>query len=234
MQISGIQKFTLIDYPEKVAAIVFTPGCNFRCGFCYNKEFVLPEEIDKIKNNFIPEKTVLNFLKTRVDKIDGVVISGGEPTLQSDLEKFIDKIIKLGFLVKLDTNGSNPNILKQLVNNKKIDFVAMDIKTDLRHYKELVGENIDLKNIEESFEFLKTNIIPYEFRTTVIKNIHTAEIFAEMGEMLRGAKKLYLQNFRPQATLNPNFTSRKTLSKKELDQAVKILSKYIDEVLVRE
>lgn len=182
MLISGIQKFTAIDYPEKIAAIIFTPGCNFRCGFCYNQEFVLPEEIAKIKDNFIPEKAVLNFLKTRVGKIDGVVLSGGEPTLQKDLENFIDKVKELGFLVKLDTNGTDPKILKKLVESKKIDFIAMDIKTSFDNYKSLVGENINLDDIKESMEFLKTNVIPYEFRTTVVGGMHTPEIFEEMGK----------------------------------------------------
>ncbi|MCK4635726.1 MAG: anaerobic ribonucleoside-triphosphate reductase activating protein [Candidatus Moranbacteria bacterium] len=233
MLISGIQKFTLLDYPEKIATIIFTAGCNFRCGFCYNREFVLPEEIEKIKDSFIFEDTVLNFLKTRVGKIDGVVISGGEPTLQKDLEDFIDKVKELGFLVKLDTNGTNPKILKKLVENKKIDFVAMDIKTDFNNYKNLVGQNINLDDIKESLEFLKKDVIPYEFRTTVVQGIHTPEVFEEMGKMLKGARKIYLQNFRSQTTLDSKFTSKKSLSKEELEKAVEILSKYIHKVLVR-
>ena len=233
MLISGIQKFTAIDYPEKIAAIIFTPGCNFRCGFCYNREFVLPEEIAKIKDNFIPEKAVLNFLKTRVGKIDGVVLSGGEPTLQKDLESFIDKVRKLGFLVKLDTNGTDPKTLKKLVESKKVDFVAMDIKTSFDNYKNLVGENINLNDIEESLKFLKTNVIPYEFRTTVVGGVHTPEIFEEMGEMLKGSKKIYLQNFRAQTTLDSSFASKKSLTKKEMNEAIDILSKYIDKALVR-
>ncbi len=233
MLISGIQKFTAIDYPEKIAAIIFTPGCNFRCGFCYNQEFVLPEEIAKIKDNFIPEKAVLNFLKTRVGKIDGVVLSGGEPTLQKDLENFIDKVKELGFLVKLDTNGTDPKILKKLVESKKIDFIAMDIKTSFDNYKSLVGENINLDDIKESMEFLKTNVIPYEFRTTVVGGMHTPEIFEEMGKMLKGSEKIYLQNFRAQTTLDPEFATRKSLTKSEMNEAIKILSKYIGEVSVR-
>ncbi len=233
MLISGIQKFTAIDYPEKIAAIIFTPGCNFRCGFCYNREFVLPEEIAKIKDNFIPEKAVLNFLKTRVGKIDGIVISGGEPTLQKDLENFIDEVRELGFLVKLDTNGTDPKILKKLVESKKIDFVAMDIKTSFDNYKSLVGENINLDDIKESLEFLKNNVIPYEFRTTIVGGIHTPEIFEEMGKMLNGAKKIYLQNFRSQTTLDPSFENKKSLTKIEINEAIEILSKYVDEVLIR-
>lgn len=233
MLISGIQKFTLLDYPEKIATIIFTAGCNFRCGFCYNREFVLLEEIEKIKDSFISEKAVLNFLKTRVGKIDGVVISGGEPTLQKDLEDFIDKVKELNFLVKLDTNGTDPKILKKLVESKKIDFVAMDIKTDFDNYKNLVGQNINLEKIKESLEFLKKDVIPYEFRTTVVQNIHTPEVFKEMGKMLKGAKKIYLQNFRSQTTLDPKFANKKSLTKDEINEAVEILSKYVDEVLVR-
>lgn len=234
MLISGIQKFTAIDFPGKIATIIFTPGCNFRCGFCYNREFVLLEEIAKMKDDFIPEKAVLNFLKTRVNKIDGVVISGGEPTLQKDLEEFIDQVKELGFLVKLDTNGTDHKTLKKLVNEKKIDNVAMDIKTSFDNYKNLVGQNINLDDIKESLNFLKTNIIPYEFRTTVVGGVHTPKVFKKMGKMLKGAKKLYLQNFRSQTTLDPEFASKKPLTRNELNEAIEILSGYIDEVRIRE
>jgi pyruvate formate lyase activating enzyme len=149
------------------------------------------------------------------------------------LEQFIDEIIKLGFLVKLDTNGSNPKLLKHLVQEKKLDFVAMDIKTDLEHYKELVGKNIKLNDIEESFQFLKTDIISYEFRTTVIQDVHTPAIFLAMGKMLKGAKKLYLQNFQAKNTLKTEFLQKKALTEKELEKAKEILSKYIERVEIR-
>ncbi len=173
MLISGVQQFTLLDYPNKVAAIIFTPGCNMRCRFCHNKEFVLPAEIAKMRSHFIPEDAVLRFLAKRKGKLDGIVISGGEPTLQPDLIAFIHKVRDMGFLVKLDTNGALPDILMTCVHDKLVDYVAMDVKTLPKHYPALVGDMIDPANITKSITFLKQGHVPYEFRTTIIDGIHT-------------------------------------------------------------
>lgn len=225
MLISGVQKFTMLDYPEKIAAIIFTPGCNMRCGFCHNKEFVLPKEIKKIKPSFIPQKAVLNFLESRKGKLDGVVISGGEPTVQPNLKQFINKVREMGFLVKLDTNGNLPDVLKDLVNNGLLDYVAMDVKTTLANYESLVGNLVKPDNIKESINFLKKGSVPYEFRTTVIDEIHTNELIKEMAELMRGADKLYLQKFRPETTLSPEFENKKPIPDKKMQEFIEIFEK---------
>lgn len=214
MIIGGFQKFTLIDYPEKIAAIVFTTGCNFRCPWCYSSELVLPE---KIKNQpKINEEEIFEFLKTRQDKLDGVVICGGEPTMQADLAEFIKKIKDLGFSVKLDTNGSNPEILEALIKDKLIDYIAMDIKSPL-YWKDVPSKaleeaifqrsigvnNIDINKIKESVRVIKSSRVSYEFRTTVVPNFHTKEDIIQMAQSIAPADKYYLQNFRPEKTLDP-------------------------------
>lgn len=169
MQISAIKKSTLLDYPGKLATIIFTPGCNLRCGFCHNPEFVLPEEVEKIRHDFISEEIFFRFLKTRVGFLDGVVICGGEPTIHADLPQFCQKIKDLGFLVKLDTNGSNPEVIEGLLDQKLVDYVAMDVKHSFDQYREITGKNIDILRYKKSMELIKTRAPDYEFRTTVIK-----------------------------------------------------------------
>ncbi len=222
MLISGVQPFTLLDYPGKVAAIIFTPGCNMRCRFCHNKEFVLPDEIKKITPSFISEKSVLNFLASRIGKLDGLVISGGEPTVQPDLMQFIQKVRDMGFLIKLDTNGNLPHILKKLVTEKLVDYVAMDVKTMPDRYKELVGDLAKPENIIESIQFLKEGHVTYEFRTTVIAGIHSREIIDGMAALLRGSDKLYLQTFRPGVTLDPTFEKKKPISQIQMNEYAEI------------
>lgn len=169
MQLSAIKKSTLLDYPGKLATIVFTPGCNLRCGFCHNPEFVLPEEIEKIRHDFISEEVFFRFLKTRQGFLDGVVICGGEPTIHADLPRFCQRIKDLGFLVKLDTNGSNPEALGYLLDQKLVDYVAMDMKYIFGQYGALTGKNTDISRYKKSIELIKTRAPDYEFRTTVIK-----------------------------------------------------------------
>jgi pyruvate formate lyase activating enzyme len=234
MLISGVQPLTLLDYPDKVAAIIFTPGCNMRCRFCHNKEFVLPEEIVKIRSSFISEKTILNFLASRVGKLDGLVISGGEPTVQPDLREFITKVRDMGFLVKLDTNGNLPQTLKELVSKKLVDYVAMDVKTTLDRYNDLVGEMAQPAKIKESIEFLKEGSVPYEFRTTLIDGVHTEGIIREMANLLHGADKLYLQTFRPEVTLDSAFEKKRPIQEKEMEKFADIFRKeYIKLVEIR-
>ncbi|PIR76985.1 MAG: anaerobic ribonucleoside-triphosphate reductase activating protein, partial [Candidatus Magasanikbacteria bacterium CG10_big_fil_rev_8_21_14_0_10_38_6] len=144
MVISGVQPFTLLDFPEKTACIIFTAGCNFRCGYCHNPEFVLPEKIQQIKTSFIDEETIYSFLQKRKGLLDGVVISGGEPTMMGDLPAFIRNIKELGFLVKLDTNGNRPLVLQHLLDEGLLDYVAMDVKTSLVNYADLVGDCVRL------------------------------------------------------------------------------------------
>lgn len=192
MRIHGLQKLTLLDYPEKVACTVFTAGCNFRCPFCHNASLVvhIPEETE------IEEAEFFRFLKKRQGILDGVCITGGEPLLQNELESFIRRIKGLGYAVKLDTNGSFPERLKYLVKEQLIDYVAMDIKNSLEKYAVTVGINeADLEAVQESVAFLKEGHVPYEFRTTVTKNFHQAEDFEKIGQWIQGTEKYFLQFF---------------------------------------
>lgn len=169
MQLSAIKKSTLLDYPGKLATIVFTPGCNLRCGYCHNREFVLPEELQKIRHDFIGEDVFFRFLRTRVGFLDGVVICGGEPTVHADLPEFCRKIKDLGFLVKLDTNGSHPEMLEHLLRMEVVDYIAMDVKQSFDRYTEVTGKNTDISRYLRSIEIIRTGAPDYEFRTTAIK-----------------------------------------------------------------
>ena len=191
MYIKGLQKLTLLDYPDKMACTVFTAGCNFKCPFCHNASLVFNRD-----DNRISEQEFFDFLSKRVGVIDGVCITGGEPTLQTDIVQFIKKIKEFGFLVKLDTNGYRPDMLKFLVDNKLIDYVAMDIKNCKEKYPLTSGvENIEVSFIEQSVEYLLADNVDYEFRTTVVKEYHTLDDMIKIGEWIKGAKKYYLQAF---------------------------------------
>ena len=233
MIISAVQKLTLLDYPNHTACIVFTPGCSFRCGYCHNPEFVLPEMISEIKKSFINEKTFFSFLQTRLGKIDGVVVTGGEPTMMGDLPLFLRKIQNLGFLVKLDTNGNNPAMLAKILEQKLVDYVAMDIKTSLREYKNLVGPRVNETNLAKSIGLIKNYSPEYEFRSTLIEEIHTPQILEAMGEMLRDSKKLFLQNFRPGVTLSPLFASFHPFSEIRMNEIKKMFEDFVKEVEIR-
>ncbi len=192
MQFNGFQKLTLLDFPGHVAATLFTAGCNFRCPFCHNAALVT--HIDS--QNFYTEEYILDYLKKRVGILDGVCITGGEPLLHKELPDFIAKVKKLGFLVKLDTNGSYPDILKRLIDSGNIDYVATDIKNSKEKYV-LTAEcsEADIANIEKSIALLKQNKINYEFRTTVVNEYHTVEDIKAIAQWIDGAQKYFLQNF---------------------------------------
>ncbi len=192
MKICGLQKLTLLDYPEKVACTIFTCGCDFRCPFCHNKTLVINSE----ENHMIEEAEIFKFLEKRVGILDGVCITGGEPLLQHGIIAFITKVKKMGFAVKLDTNGSSPVLLKKLCNEKLIDYVAMDIKNSIAEYPKTIGiKNYDTRYIEESAEFLMAEVIPYEFRTTVVRELHGSKDFEEIAGWLKNASRYYLQTF---------------------------------------
>ncbi|MCP1102831.1 pyruvate formate lyase activating enzyme [Aequitasia blattaphilus] len=192
MIIQGLQKLTLLDYPEKIAATIFTSGCNFRCPFCHNASLVV--ETDKYDK--ISEQEVLSFLKKRKGILEGVCISGGEPLLQHDIEEFIKKIKEMGYLVKLDTNGSYPEKLKRLVENKLVDYVAMDLKNSRLKYQETIGvKEFDLSSIEKSMRILLKGTVPYEFRTTLVKEFHRKSDIGDMARWIKGAEKYFLQQF---------------------------------------
>lgn len=215
MLIGGIKTITLLDYPGKVAAIIYTLGCNFRCGFCHNPEFVLPDAVKKQKDDSISEEVFFRFLNSRKDFLDGVVICGGEPTIHADLPRFISKIKNLNFLVKLDTNGSHPEMMHNLLENQLLDYVAMDIKAPIDRYDSIVGIMHNENKYRESIALLLTSDIDYEFRSTIAKGWHTQEDIVAMSRDIAKAKNYFLQNYRPQKTLDPNF-SGSAFSQEEL------------------
>lgn len=193
MNIVGMQKVTLLDYPDKVAAIIFTEGCNFRCPFCQNSSL-----IDKnVGNEYISSEEVLKYLEKRKGVIDGLVISGGEPTMQHNLKDFIKKVKDIGMLVKLDTNGFNSKILKELIDENLVDYVAMDIKNEMCKYSVTCGLNqINIDNIKESIQLLENSSIDYEFRTTIMKEYHDIESIKMILKLIGDKPKYFLQNFR--------------------------------------
>ena len=191
MKICGLQKTTLLDFPGHVAATIFTGGCNFRCPFCHNSD-LLGQDAEAA----FSEEEVLKFLTKRRGILEGVAITGGEPTLQPDLRSFIQKVRELGYKIKLDTNGSRPDVLRALCEEGLIDYVAMDIKTCKERYPLVSGiPSLQIEGIIESVDFLKQSSIPYEFRTTVVRELHSAEDFVRIGEWIAGCSNYYLQNF---------------------------------------
>ena len=228
MHIGGITKSTLLDYPGRVAAAIFTGGCNLRCLFCQNISLVeglIPE---------IREADILAFLEKRRGQLSGVCITGGEPTLQPDLAGFIREIREMGYAVKLDTNGFEPKVLRNLAEEKLIDYIALDIKTGKAQYRELCNTDIDISRIEESVEIVKSGIFPdYEFRTTVVAEYYDKNIARDVGEWLAGAKRYYLQNF---VDTNTTFVGRGVLhgqTREEIEAYAEILRKTISEVSLR-
>lgn len=230
MLIAGLQKLTLLDYPGKIACIVFTQGCNFACGYCHNPEMI--PVIQELPSG-ISEKTFFSFLESRGNLLDGVVISGGEPTLQKDLLPFIKQVRELGFLVKLDTNGSNPDMLAEILKKRLADYIAMDLKTTLPKYKDLVKNEV-AKKIAESVRVLMKSSIDYEFRSTIFPSCHSEKDLREMGQLIRGAKHWYLQNFRPLKTLHPSFQKHSSFTSDELLHLKSIASQYVKHVEVRQ
>ncbi len=222
MIFGGLEKFTLIDYPGKTACILYTIGCNFRCPYCHN-----PELVDETVETRINEEEVMDFLKTRVGLLDGVVITGGEPTMHNDLISFIKKIKELGFLVKLDSNGTNPSVLKKAISEGVVDYIAMDIKSPLSKYSQTVSRPVDIEKIRQSIDLLLSSPIDYEFRTTLIKSLVSESDVLEIGEEIRGAKKYYLQKFVSTKILNPQFKNKITYSEEELTSFQKGLQNYV-------
>lgn len=228
MIIGGFQKFSLIDYPGKISCIVFTQGCNFRCPYCHNPELIPFTPLVKIK-----EETILSFLEKRKGKIDAVVITGGEPTMQQDLLKFIQKIKEMGYLTKLDTNGSNPEMLEIIINHSLVDYIAMDIKAPLEKYKEVTHSVISPEEIKRSIRMIMNSDIKYEFRTTVVKSQLSKEDIINIGKLIEGAELYILQKFIPSKTLDPNFLNKKTYSDGEFKELKKDLEKLVCKCLVR-
>lgn len=192
MKICGLQKLTLLDFPGRIACTVFLGGCNFRCPFCHNASLVLPERVEELMS----EEDFFAFLTSRRGKLDGVCISGGEPTVWADLTDFIRRIRDMGFAVKLDTNGTSPALLSSLVSEGLVDYVAMDIKSSPEGYPMAVGrESFDISPILESAAYLMSCGVDFEFRTTLVKELHTADHIEKIGKWLAGDEKFYLQGF---------------------------------------
>lgn len=232
MLISALKKTTLLDYPDKIATIIFTAWCNLRCGFCHNREFVLPEEIKKI-TDFIPEEIFFNFLKTKVWVLDWVVICWWEPTINRDLFDFCKKIKDLWFLVKIDTNWQNPKVIEKLLDDKLVDYIAMDIKNSFSKYEITTGVREDIDEYRKSIELIKDSKIDYEFRTTLVKWFHSIEDVIEIAKLISWTKKYFLQNFKWGSTLDENF-SWTSFSRAELHEFEKACKKYVENVHIRE
>lgn len=229
MKIGGLQKISLIDYPGLIAAVIFLQGCNFRCPYCHN-----PELVDlHLYQPCIGEKEILDFLNTRRGKLDAVTISGGEPTIQADLPSFVGKIKKMGFAVKLDTNGSRPDVIKGLLKTNLLDFIAMDIKAPLEKYAEVAGVPIDIARIRESITIILQAGIAHEFRTTIVKSQLTESDIMSIAALVSGAGRYALQKFVPLKTLNNMFLQEKSWPEEKLIQIKKRLEKQIPSVIVR-
>lgn len=222
MHIGGIVKNSFVDYPGKIACTIFTIGCNYNCWYCHNSHLLSSK--DKVDEN-----KVLEFLKERKNWLDGVVISGGEPTLQKDLESFIKKVKEIGYQVKLDTNGSNFEILKKLVDNKLIDYVAMDIKAPFDKYSKIVLVDADIENIKRSIKFLMDGQVDYEFRTTFSPDL-TVDDIESICKEIKGAKNYSIQKYR---VVEYNKVNMKPKSHEEHVKAREVAEKYIQNVLVK-
>lgn len=227
MQIHGFNKTTLLDYPGIVAATVFTGACNFRCPFCQNADLVLnPMSIPLIK-----EEDIINHLTKRKGITKGICITGGEPTLQKDLEEFIDKCKSIGLKVKLDSNGYNPDLLGRLIENKKLDYVAMDVKSSLKGYSKAAGTEIDSAKIIESINILLEGKTDYEFRTTVVRELHGVDEMTGISEIISGAEKYYLQGYvESDRVISPGFTA---YSREELNEFLPIFEGKVKQVSIR-
>ncbi|MDE1865054.1 MAG: anaerobic ribonucleoside-triphosphate reductase activating protein [Candidatus Micrarchaeota archaeon] len=229
MIIGGLQKSSLIDYPGKVSAIVFTRGCPLRCHFCHNPGLVLPEMFGKAT----PDWEVLEFLKSRVGRLDAVVVTGGEPTIHKDLPDFLATIKGMGYLVKLDTSGVNPEMVKVLLGNGLVDYIAMDIKAPLSRYSEVAGVKVNTEAIKRSVEIIRESGVDYEFRTTVVKGQLSKDDIVLIAKYIEGAKRYFLQRFRGGVTLDPGFAKRGAYSDAEFESIRDESAKHVIECEVR-
>jgi len=229
MLFGGFQRFSMIDYPDKVCSIGFTQGCNFRCPYCHNPELVEPEQF----NDALEEAKILSFLEERKGKIDGVVITGGEPTIHRDILEFIKKIKEMGFLVKLDTNGTNPEILEEIIQANAVDYIAMDIKAPEYRYTEIACAPVDIEKIKKSIDIIMASGIPYEFRTTVVSSQLKNEDIINIARMISGARLYVLQKFLPTKAINIEYLQEDTYSDEEFEKIRVSLSGLVGECVVR-
>lgn len=238
MFIGGLQKFTMLDYPGKIAAVVFTMGCNFRCPFCHNPEIVDPKLINY--DNEIKEEEILEFLESRKGNLEGVCITGGEPTLQLGLKEFIRKIKEMGFLVKVDTNGSHFSIINDLVENNLVDYWAIDIKTSPEKYRIMTKKNDAIENLEKSIDLITNSKSELELRTTVVPGYVNQKDFDDIADWINGINKnifpklsrYSIQNFRPEKTLREGLKNVKPYSKLELNKMAEKMRKHCGNIIV--
>ena len=227
MKILGLAKLTLLDYPTKLAATIFLGGCNMRCPFCHNPRLVFMEEEE------LSEEYVLKFLKSRVGILEGVCITGGEPLINHDIDSFIKKIKGMGFSVKLDTNGSFPDMLESLISRGLLDYVAMDIKNCPEKYPLTVGKpSFDVSPVLRSVEILKRQEVPFEFRTTTLKEFHTEEDFIKIGKWLEGSPKYFIQPFKDSGDLI-GISEMSGYETSVLEHFQQILTPYFEQVAIR-
>lgn len=230
MKIVGLQPLSLIDYPKKIACIIWTPKCDFRCPFCYNVDIVLKPDTQP---THLPEKDFFSFLKERKQFLDGVVITGGEPTLQPDLIEFTQKIKEMDFLVKLDTNGYHPEVLDALLNQELVDYVAMDIKAPLEKYEKVTRVETDTSKIKRSIELIKQRAPDYEFRTTVVPNLLDLSDIEEISQLI-GEGNFILQQFEPKdSMIDPSFSDKTPYDPSVLQEMCTIAKKYVKKCKIR-
>jgi pyruvate formate lyase activating enzyme len=229
MKIGGFQKVSLIDYPGRISAVVFTQGCNFRCPFCHNPELVDPERFEDL----IPEKEILSFLDKRKGRLDAVVITGGEPTMQPELIPFILQLKAMGYRIKLDTNGALPDLLGEMLERKLLDFVAMDIKAPQERYAEVTKTKTDPQRIRRSISLIMGSGVDYEFRTTAVKSLLDPADIEEIGRLIPGAKRFVLQKFVPTKTLDRDYLGKQSYSDGELKAIVEKLAAIVGKATQR-
>lgn len=232
MLLAGLQKTSLIDFPDQISAVVFTQGCNFHCPYCHNKQLIpLKNQAEK---ELMPEEYFFDFLKERKDLIDGVTITGGEPVLQPDLKDFILKIKRdYNLLVKVDTNATNPSKLKELIDLALIDYLAVDIKFSWSRYQELAPKSL-IKDLKSSIALIMASELEYEFRTTVVPGLHDQSEIEKIAAQIKGAPKYFIQNFRGVNTYDPKLENRNSFSPAELKKFKALAEKYLADVQIRD
>ncbi len=230
VQIGGLEKTSLLDYPGKISAVIFTYGCNLRCSYCHNPELVI-EEFDK--EHSISEEELLRFLEGKKGKLDAVVITGGEPLLHPDLEELIVKIKEMGFLIKLDTNGLLPSKLENLIKKGLLDYIAMDVKYPAEDYPIMTGIPDVIHKIKKSIKIIMNSGVDYEFRTTYVKGIHTFRSAKYIGQLIHGANLYYVQNFRDGKTITKGFDSSNSFTDKELKRIKREAGLYVKKTIIR-
>jgi len=233
MIIGGFQRFSLIDYPDKICAIVFTQGCNFRCPYCHNPELVRLERKSSAPAGGLKEEEILSFLDKRKGRLDAVTITGGEPLLQSDLDDFLSAVKGLGYLVKLDTNGSLPSELEKIIESKSVDYIAMDIKTSLDRYEYVIKRKIEKTKISDSIRLIMDSGLDYEFRTTLVRAFFEKDDFPKIGQLIKNSRLYVLQRFAPSKTLDDQCLDMQSCSDEEINCFKEIMKGFVQRCVVR-